>query len=269
MGRTPAPLPRHPNGRIRWKAPEMHNRVITLMRRGWTVRRIAAHFGASTDSVVDAVARLGLNLPPKGEVLLLDLAADLNISITGMHAAVHRAGITPGRWGGRRTVMEAEAQMLRATRPAPARIVTAPPHGYVSTQTLARRWKVCPATVRARLRDGGVEASYWQRQTKGTVPLYDARAADRCAPAIALLREKPAGHLDVQEVMALTGLSVSGVGLWAKQGVPHARGFGNSQKLYFPAERLAVWLEGRPQERTRRKARAIRRHLAEQTGRVA
>ena len=263
-----ASFPRLPSGRVDWQAPSTRRRLISALREGVTLRDLAARVGVTLRSLQRALIRLDLDLPPAGEVFLSELAGELGLSLPGTHALLRRAGIPMLAWGGRRTVRRCDVAHLPA-RPPVVRV--APPELCTAAQ-MAERTRMDPATLRARLSRAGVRPRALLVKNKGRAYLYDPRDIQAALFPPGSPCRCPAGHLTTAEVAKLTGVSQKGVHRWYQKGAPAVRAFGESGRLYWPALRLAAWLENCPQERTQRKASYLRDWAArqpQQQGRAA
>lgn len=263
-------VPRLPNGRIDWQHPKVPRRLRADLRLGLGQLEISRQWGVSVKSITTLVVSLGYDAAPDREVFLADLAHDLNVGLGAVHLLVRRRQIEMRHWGGRRTVPLKIAQELRAEWAAKGQIVPSAPDGYFLTSELALRYRMPVSTLQTRLCRAGVKPTYQLRTRRGLAGLYTAREVEPFTPPVTLTRACPAGHLTTSQLREVTGLSRSGARKWVADGAPHIRGAGIGSPVYWPAEQLAQWVDGRKLEYARRKARPIRRWLAEQQlGRAA
>lgn len=259
-----ARLPRHRNGGIDWHHPDTAGRIKNFLRRGRSVRYISERLGLHVAAAHYGIRELGLNAAPRGEVFLPEVAQTLGVDITAVHALAHRRGLTLRRWGGRRTLPTAEVMALTEEY-VRQRVTARPEAGLLSTADLSARWHMNQSSVRKRLREAGVRPALILNSRYGRCPMYAPRDVAQAAPPVRAPK-RPVGHLSTKEVSDLVGRSLSGVTLWARRGAPHTRGLHGW--LWFPAERLAEWLE-RQGGRLAPRAAALREHLAQQQQRRA
>lgn len=241
------------------------------LRKGKSQAQLARRYGMSPSAMCRLLGRLGLTDLPDGEVSMEEVAAALGTTMTPAYGAVERHGIRLRHWGRRRTVRQRDLDRLLAARANPIPVCDLAPQGCYTAEEIARRHGLSAGSFRTRLTRAKVRPVAYLKGKGRAVALYDLGRINRFLPTPSRPQVAPPGYLTGAEVSEITGTSRRGVTNWAQRGAPHLQCSGEGQGYVYHPLHLAEWLETTMTvEYARRKARSLRRHVADQQqGRAA